>query len=161
MCGVPVSFPSYRVLSLRLVYGTPVCANALCVVVRSTRRAAEEPELVADERAAARGLVGRRQLARACRAAGFLEGRLHGPGRVGQVQTERPGERIRRRCLVITLTTPPPKRPYSAEIADVSTCTSSIASSMNSVVWLSEHVVVDVDAVHQEHVVVGEGRRRS
>ena len=33
--------------------------------------------------------------------------------------------------LVITLTTPPPKRPYSAEMPEVRTCVSSMASSMN------------------------------
>src|SRR5262249_15688513 len=33
--------------------------------------------------------------------------------------------------FVTALTTPPPKRPYSAEMPEVRTCTSSIASSMN------------------------------
>ena len=33
--------------------------------------------------------------------------------------------------FVIAFTTPPLKRPYSAEMPDVSTCVSSIASSMN------------------------------
>ena len=58
--------------------------------------------------------------------------------------------------LVTMLTTPPEKRPYSAEMPDVSTCVSSIASSMNRLFGGAEEVVVDVDAVDQEHVVVGE-----
>ena len=37
--------------------------------------------------------------------------------------------------LVTTLTTPPEKRPYSAEMPEVSTCVSSMASSMNRL-WL-------------------------
>ena len=61
--------------------------------------------------------------------------------------------------LVMALTTPPVKRPYSAEMPEVSTCVSSIASSMNRFCGVREQVVVDVDAVDHEDVVEGEARR--
>ena len=57
----------------------------------------------------------------------------------------------------MALTTPPEKRPYSAEMFEVRICVSWTASSMMSaLVGLGEVVVVDVGAVDQEHVVVGE-----
>ena len=57
----------------------------------------------------------------------------------------------------MALTTPPLKRPYSAEMPEVSTCVSSIASSMNRFCGMREQVVVHVDAVDHEDVVEREG----
>ena len=55
--------------------------------------------------------------------------------------------------LVMALTTPPLNRPNSAEMPDVRTCVSSIASLDEQVLRLGKEVVVDVDAVDHEHVV--------
>ena len=60
--------------------------------------------------------------------------------------------------LVMALTTPPVNRPYSAEMPDVRTCVSWIASSMKRFCGCA-NVVVDVDAVDHEHVVECEARR--
>ena len=52
--------------------------------------------------------------------------------------------------------TPPEKRPYSAEMPDVSTLRLLDRVLDEDVVRRAEQVVVHVDAVDHEHVVVGE-----
>src|SRR5262245_6484064 len=120
---VPVSLPSYRVLSLLDVKGILVCAKALSVVVRSTRAPVKNhkrsrrsgPPTVASN-------VGEYLLARDTFAdcsngvsalhAGLVRFTRNAP------DTALPPLRV------MTFTTPPLKRPYSGEIPDESTCTS-------------------------------------
>ena len=55
--------------------------------------------------------------------------------------------------FVIALTTPPVKRPYSAEIAAVDVVVSWIASSMKRLFGVAADVVGDDDAVDREEVL--------
>ena len=61
--------------------------------------------------------------------------------------------------LVTALITPPLKRPYSAEIAGGEDLGLLHRVLDEEVVRAAEEVVVDVHAVEQEHVVVGEAAR--
>ncbi len=58
--------------------------------------------------------------------------------------------------FVTMLTTPPENRPYSAEMPDVEHLRFLDRVLDEQVVVVAEQVVVDVDTVHQEHVVARE-----
>ena len=127
---MPVSLPSYRVLSFVVVYGIRVCANELWVVVRSARAPPKNqrrlrrtgPPTVASN-------VGEYLLALEVPAdCSNGVSTLH----AGLVRFVRNApDRTLPPLRVMTFTIPPLKRPYSAEMPDVSTWTSWIASSMN------------------------------
>src|SRR4051812_27112114 len=120
---VPVSFPSYRVLSFVLVYGIFVCANELCVVVcsartppknhsRSWRTGPPADASYVGESLLARDVPADSSIGVSALQDGFVRFVRNAP------ENEFPPLRV------IMLTTPPLKRPYSGEIPDVRTCTS-------------------------------------
>ena len=139
-----------------LVYGMPVCGERALRGRPLDPRAAEEPQRD-------RARSGRRQSPRrsatacwraSCRATSRTASRRSRRDWSGSSGT-RPENRLPP-LRVITLTTPPPKRPYSAEIAGRQDLDFLDRLLDEQRVRLAEHVVVDVDAVHQEDVVVGE-----
>jgi hypothetical protein len=126
---VPVSFASYRVFSLVLVKGIPVCANALRVVVLSARTPLKNHRrFCTTAPPAVASYVGDSLPARDA-PADFSNG-------VSALQAEfvkfvrKAPENTLPPLRVMTLMTPPLNRPYSAEIPEVNTWTSCTASSM-------------------------------
>jgi hypothetical protein len=81
---LPVSLISPRLFSTVVTIGRPVSGNVPCSSESWKRPAAEEPELVAQDRPAERALVELRQRSGALDAAIALERRLPRPGLVGR-----------------------------------------------------------------------------
>src|SRR5215471_21567368 len=129
--GVAVSLISPRLLSLSVSYLMPVTGNEFDAVVFAKRPAPKNQTLSGMiGPPAVASYVGLRTLVRVvlcCTSNGVIA------LQVGFARFTRklPENRLPP-LLVMALTTPPEKRPYSAEIPDVSTCVSWIASSMKT-----------------------------